>query len=251
MTSPPDVAYPLRPYSPVSRMSEVETRIREYIAENGLASGDRLPGETWFSEQLGVGRPLIREAMRGLEAVGVIEVRRGVGRFVGSFDPEAYLSQYTTQMLLYRYTERELIETRCLLEIAMAADAVGNLTDEDLVEISRLWDCIQAAAAQGENSTDADLALHRVIMSRSENRLIVAMLDAVHALAVSKMAEKVHSPERIIEDLGQHEMIVQAALARDGGAVRSALVAHFETTATRLGFEQRWRDIFSSPVPIP
>lgn len=249
MPSPSDTVYPLRPYTPVSRIDEVESRIREYISENGLEPGHRLPGEAWFCEQLGVGRPLIREAMRGLEAVGVIEVRRGVGRFVGSFDPEAYLSQYTTRMLLYRYTERELIETRCLLEIAMAADAVGNLTDDDLVEISRLWDCIQDAAAQGENSTDADLALHRVIMSRSENRLIVAMLDAVHALAVSKVAEKVHSPERIIEDLGQHEAIVQAALARDGEAVRAALVAHFETTATRLGFEQRWRDIFSAPAP--
>src|SRR5829696_5901829 len=81
-SSAPASGYPIRPFSPVSRLEEVDERIKEYIAKNELRPGDRLPGESWFASQLGVGRPLVREAMKGLEAVGVIEARKGVGRFV-------------------------------------------------------------------------------------------------------------------------------------------------------------------------
>ncbi len=245
-----DLAYPIRPYTPDSRIHEVESRIREYIANNELGPGARLPGEAWFAEQLDVGRPLIREAMKGLEAVGAIEARKGVGRFVRAFDPEAYLSNYTTRMLLASFSEQELNETRCLLEISMATDAVSRLTDDDLADIGRLWDLIQAAAAAGTSDTEADLGLHRAIMRRAENRLIVAMLDAVYALAVRREASRAHSPEKIREDLAEHAAIVEAAMSHDGRAARAALTAHFRTTATRLGFEPRWHEVFSQEPAI-
>ena len=252
MSLSPELAYPIRPYSPDSRINEVESRIREYIANNDLQPGHRLPGEAWFATQLDVGRPLIREAMKGLEAVGMIEARKGVGRFVRAFDPEAYLSNYTTRMLLSSFSEQELNETRCLLEISMATDAVSRLTDDDLVEIETFWRRIEASAAAGTSDTEADLSLHRVLMRRAENRLIVAMLDAVYALAVRRQATRTNAPDKIRQDLAEHEAIVQAALARDGRAVRTALTIHFRTTATRLGFEQRWHDVFSQePVVAP
>lgn len=235
----------LRPLAPSSRMRVVEERIRAYIAEHNLPAGARLPGEAWFAEQLQVGRPLVREAMKGLEAVGMIEARKGVGRFVSAFDPEAYLSNYTTEMLLHSFSEQELNETRCLLEISMAADATSRLTQDDMVEIRRLWERIQAAAERQEADTEADLGLHRTIMRRSENRLIVAMLDAVYALTVRRRGTVEYSAEKLQEDLAEHAAIVEAAEARDGRAVRTALVNHFRTTATRLGFEQRWHDVFA------
>jgi DNA-binding FadR family transcriptional regulator len=233
-------------------LQEVETRIREYMAANDLPSGARLPGEEWFAEQLQVGRPLIREAMKGLEAVGMIETRRGVGRFVSAFDPDVYLRTYTTEMLLASFDERELQETRCLLEITMAADATHRLTEDDLVTLRDYWAQIQAAALSGRSDTEADLGLHRTIMQRADNKLIVAMLDAVYALTMRRQ-ETGPAPDttKLEEDLAEHAAIVRAAEARDGPAVRLALVSHFRTTATRLGFEQRWHDVFTQdPVEV-
>jgi GntR family transcriptional repressor for pyruvate dehydrogenase complex len=240
----PANGYPIRPYSPVSRLEEVDERIKEYIAKNELRPGDRLPGESWFASQLGVGRPLVREAMKGLEAVGVLEARKGVGRFVRAFEAGTYLSHFTTQVLIQSFTERELIEIRCLLEIAAASDAVPRLTDDDLTEIRRLWEVIRSTAEAGGTDTAGDLGLHRVIMSRADNRFIIAMLDAVYALAVGGGGVHGYAPEKIIQDLAQHDAIVQAALARDGRAAQAALIVHFETTAERLGFVPRWRDLF-------
>ncbi len=252
MSHPPGVPHPIRSYTPTSRAQEVETRIREYITVNELPAGSRLPGEEWFAEQLQVGRPLIREAMKGLEAVGMIEARRGVGRFVSSFDPDAYLRTYTTEMLLQSFDERELQETRCLLEITMAADATYRLTAEDLAQIQLYWERIQAAANEGRSDTESDLGLHRTIMQRADNRLIVSMLDAVYALSKRRQQDGVpYDEHKLREDVAEHAEIVRAAEARDGPAVRRALVNHFRTTATRLGFEQRWHDVFTQdPVEV-
>jgi DNA-binding FadR family transcriptional regulator len=174
----------------------------------------------------------------------VIEARKGVGRFVRAFEAGAYLNHFTTQVLIQSFSERELLEIRCLLEIAAASDAVQRLTDDDLDEIRRLWEVIRTTAEAGLTDSAGDLGLHRVIMSRADNRFIVAMLDAVYALAVEG-GPRGYAPEKIIQDLAQHEAIVQAALRRDGRAAQAALMVHFETTAERLGFVPRWRELFS------
>lgn len=253
MSQPPGVPHPLRPYAPTSRGQEVEVRIREYIVNNDLPPGARLPGEEWFALQLQVGRPLIREAMKGLEALGMIEARRGVGRFVSAFDPDAYLRTYTAEMLLKSFDEREIQETRCLLEITMAADATRRLTDDDLQTLRGFWDQIQTAALTGQSDTEADIGLHRTIMQRADNRLVVSMLDAVYALTKRRQADEppLYDARKLEEDLAEHAAIVQAAESRDGPAVRTALVNHFRTTASRLGFEQRWHDVFTQePVEV-
>ncbi|MGH2560459.1 MAG: FadR/GntR family transcriptional regulator [Thermomicrobiales bacterium] len=237
------VDYQIRPLSTVSRQEEVATRIKEYIEENGLRPGDRVPGEAWFAEQLGVGRPLIREALKGLEAVGAVEARKGVGRFVGTFEAESYLRHFTTEVLIHSFSERELTEARCVLEIAAVGEAVERLTDEDLTEIRRLFESMRESAARGERNTDGDLGMHRVIMGRIDNRFFAAMLDAIYALAVARVAEN-YSSEKVQQDLAEHEAIMRAVVARDGPAARRALMAHFETTAQRLGFAPRWRDLF-------
>lgn len=247
--SAPADASALRPFSPASRLEEVDVRIKEYIAANELLPGDRLPAEAWFAAQLGVGRPLVREAFKGLEAVGVIEARKGVGRFVRAFEAGSYLSHFTTQVLIESFSEREIIETRCLLEIAAVGDAVERLTDDDCAEIRRLWARMSSSAAVGESDTASDLGLHRVIMCRADNRFIVTMLDAVYALAIRRNADDGYGTEQLTEDSAQHEAIVRAALARDGRAARAALIAHFETTAVRLGFVPSWRNLSAREGP--
>jgi GntR family transcriptional repressor for pyruvate dehydrogenase complex len=252
MSTPTDYPSALRPYSPNSRISEVEARIRAYITDNNLQPGQRLPGEEWFAEQLQVGRPLVREALKGMEAVGRIETRRGVGRFVASFDPEAYLQNYTTEMLVQQFSEQEIQETRCLLEITMAADATSRLTGDDLTQLRSYYAALEVAVTEGRTDLDADLGLHRTIMQRSENRLIVAMLDAVYALSKQRQeAGRMGTLSGLHEDLREHAAILRAAEARDGPGVRQALIDHFRTTATRLGFEQRWHEVFAQePVEV-
>jgi DNA-binding FadR family transcriptional regulator len=240
----------IRPLTSVSRQEQVAARIKEYIEENELRAGDRLPGESWFASALGVGRPLVREALKGLEAVGAVEARKGVGRFVGAFEAGAYVRHFTTDVLVQSFTERELTETRCLLEIAAVSEAVDRLTAEDVAEIQRLLEQMRQRMVKGQPYTDEDIGIHRVIMARTGNRFIAAMLDAVYAIGIARVAPGGDSAENRRMDLEEHEAIVTAVSARDGAAARAALMRQFETTAKRLGFIPRWREVFKQELGV-
>ena len=134
---------------------------------------------------MGVGRPLIREALRGLEAIGLIETRKGVGRFVRAFEVESYLGHFTSDFLVRSFSEKDLAETRCLLEIAAVSGAVEQLTDEDCVQIQDNLEDMRASFEEGVVDTEADLGMHRVIMTRADNTIIAALLDAVYSLTIA------------------------------------------------------------------
>lgn len=234
----------IRPIETVSLVPEVHTRLQEYIVANDLQPGDRLPSEAWLASQMGVGRPLMREALRGLEAVGLIETRKGVGRFVRAFEVESYLGHFTADFLVRSFSEKDLAETRCLLEIASVSGAVEQLTDEDCERILGFLGDMRASFEKGVTDTDADLGMHRVIMSRADNTIIAALLDAVYSLTIAGGARLMRSQERGLQDLQEHEAIAAAAIRRDGPAARDALIAHFETTSSRLGFRPLWRNVY-------
>jgi GntR family transcriptional repressor for pyruvate dehydrogenase complex len=245
---------PLAALSRTSVHDGVRERLKAYISGSGLQPGDRLPGEEVLAAQLRVGRPAVREALRALEAVGAIVTRKGVGRFVGSFVPESYVRNFTTESLIASFSERELMETRCLLEIAAIPQAVARLTEDDLTEIERLLEEMRQHVASGEPYTAEDLGMHRVIMRHVDNRLIAAMLDAVYALTTARVertdwAEAPERPERSRVDLAEHIALAEAVLARDGALAQRRLMAHFATTARRLGFAPAWQSLFGEEVP--
>ena len=234
----------IRPIESVSLVAEVHTRLQEYIVENNLQPGDRLPSEAWLASQMGVGRPLIREALSGLEAVGLIETRKGVGRFVRAFAVESYLGHFTSDFLIRSFSVKDLAETRCLLEIAAVSGAVEQLTDEDCDQIRGFIDEMRKSLDEGRSDTDADIGMHRVIMSRADNTIIAALLDAVYSLTIAGGADAQPAYERSKQDLVEHEAIAIAAIRRDGPAAREALIAHFETTSSRIGFRPLWRNVY-------
>jgi DNA-binding FadR family transcriptional regulator len=226
---------------------DIRDRLKQYISDNGLQPGDRLPGEEMFAAQLGVGRPAVREALRALEAVGAIETRKGVGRFVGSFAAESYVRNFTTESLLQSFNHVELTEARCILEISAIPQAVESLTDDDLDEIRDLLERMRRRVAGGEPYTNEDLGMHRVIMRHVDNRLIAAMLDAVYALAVAHGGHPEGlSQERSAIDLAEHSALAEAVLQRDGHLAQQRLMAHFDSTARRLGFRPTWHLLFGS-----
>jgi GntR family transcriptional repressor for pyruvate dehydrogenase complex len=234
----------IRPIETVSLVNEVHTRLQEYIVENNLQPGDRLPSEAWLAQQMGVGRPLIREALSGLEAVGLIETRKGVGRFVKARAVESYLGHVTSDFLIRSFSMKDLAETRCLLEIAVVSGAVEQLTDEDCDQILAFLDAMRASSEDGSSNTDADIGMHRVIMSRADNTLIAALLDAVYSLSANRGSDAISFVDRTRQDLAEHEAIAAAAIRRDGPAAREALIAHFETTSSRIGFRPLWRNVY-------
>lgn len=244
----------MTPLPSASRLAMATDQIRKYIRDQGLRPGDRLASEEWFASELQVGRPVVREAFKGLEALGIVESQQGVGRFVRAFEPRNYLREVAIGGLLGIIDERELMESRCLLEIATIASAVPNLTADDHAELRRLLECMRARLSTRSIPTEEDFALHRLISSRGPNRLIIAMIDALDALAAQRPAPEISASDALSarrQDLREHEAIVDAVIAGDGARARDVLMAHFDTTAERLSFTPVWRFFGPSGVPAP
>jgi GntR family transcriptional repressor for pyruvate dehydrogenase complex len=228
---------------------DIRTQISGFIRSNGLQPGDRLPGEEQLAAELGVGRPAVREALRALEAVGAIETRKGVGRFVGSFEADTYIRNFTSESLIASFTELEIAETRCLLEISSIPQAVDRLTGADLDEIRALLDGMRIKVEAGIHHIDEDLGMHRVIMRHTENRLIATMLDAVYALLSGRAGSETWSTqpeqrERANIDFAEHTRLAEAVFAREGRLAQRRLIEHFDTTAQRQGFNRSWHLLY-------
>jgi DNA-binding FadR family transcriptional regulator len=220
----------------------VQEHIRLHIQREQLRPGDRLPSEETLAASLGVGRPVVREAMKGLEAIGVVEIKPGSGTFVDQFDPYVYVQHFTRDLLVEGLSLRELSEVRCLVEVAFIRDAVERLTEDDLAELRALWAKMETHALTHSPYIEDDFRIHRHIFRHVENRLIDAMLDALYALHL--VLDPVEFPDEVIErDLAAHRELVEAVLARDGAAARRSLSRHFEVVAKRQGFSPAWRQL--------
>ena len=227
---------------------EIQLRIRRYIAEQQLQPGDRLPGEEALSVQLGVGRPALREALKGLEAVGMIESRRGAGNYVAQFDPARYMEYFAGTALVEALSVQELTEVRSLLEVAWVKDAVTRLTPEDIDELKAAWLKMQAHAAEKQPYRWDDFDIHRIIMRHVPNRLIPAILDALFTLYEFHPVVRPFRFEQVRLDLEQHEMLINAVIAGDGEAAQKALIISFDKAAYNLGFAIGWGDLTRHPA---
>jgi GntR family transcriptional repressor for pyruvate dehydrogenase complex len=227
---------------------EIQLRIRRYIAEQQLQPGDRLPGEEALSVQLGVGRPALREALKGLEAVGLVESRRGAGNFVAQFDPARYMEYFAGTALAEALSVPELTEVRSLLEVAWVKDAVIRLTPDDIEELKAAWEKMKAHAAEKQPYRWDDFDIHRIIMRHVPNRLIPAILDALFTLYEFHPVSRSFRAEQVQLDLEQHEMLINAVIAGDGEAAQEALIISFDKAATNFGFAIGWGDLTRHPA---
>ena len=172
-------------FAPVLKQSlsdKLAQRIREMIQKGEYTQGDRLPPIMEMAKGFGVGHPTIREALKKLETMGVVEIRHGSGVYVSRSEevlvlasPD-YSGEVTKKLLL------DLINTRMPLEIMSVAEAMKHATLEDLVEMRRLL------TSAGQNLTndvvlnEVNMGFHRQIALASGNTVLLQLLDVLHDL---------------------------------------------------------------------
>jgi DNA-binding FadR family transcriptional regulator len=220
---------------------EAIAKIREMIVSGQWRPGDRLPREADLALQLGLSRNSLREAVRALALVRVLEVRQGDGTYVSSLEPDLLLetTSFVTH-LLQDHTVLELFEVRRLLEPAAAALAAVRMNDEARAALQAELDRM-AAAADVEELVDADMAFHSVIAGAAGNAVLGALLDA---LATRTMRARLwrgqtdeHAPGVTV---AEHERIYEAISSRDPELTRALAAAHIATG--ELWLRQRLQD---------
>ncbi|MEK1890937.1 MAG: FadR/GntR family transcriptional regulator [Phyllobacterium sp.] len=209
----------------------VQESLRAYIDDNGLQAGAPLPPESDLAQQLGVSRNSVREGIKALESVGVLESRRGVGVFVKAFSFEPLLDNLAYGLGGALRQVEEVLEIRRTLEVGLIGKTLQLITDEDIQELRRVVARMRVHAERNEAFVDEDRLFHRLLFRCQGNETLVRVIE-VFWLAFYKASDFVNlentDPMRTWRD---HEAIVDAVEAKNLEDARSRLDSHYEGIA--------------------
>jgi DNA-binding FadR family transcriptional regulator len=216
----------------------LQDQIKDLILRLDMSSGDALPTEAELAARLNVGRNSVREAIKALQAVGIVEVRRGLGMYVGRMSFGALVDELTfhTRITLRdgRRGLAELTEVREALESGLAQRMITREQGPDLGELSQVLTTMAAEAEAGGISPGVDRLFHEALFRPLGNtlvsRLLGAFWDTYHRIE-HELAPVEELPMVILE---QHRAIHQAIAAADPTATAAAMAAHFAGVRRRL-----------------
>ncbi len=207
------------------------TELQRAFLQRGLKVGERLPPERELAKQLSVGRSSLREAMQGLQTMGLVEVRRGVGTFFTSEPGKWLLSPLKFARTPSRRLFGELIEARRLVEVRLAERAAECATEKD---IARLRDAAQnRATARPGQYVERGIGFHLAVAAAAHHTVLASMLNAVFHLyfdvleSLDPAAQDREAAFRAGQQ-GGHDEILRMIEARDPQGAAEAMRAHLE-----------------------
>jgi GntR family transcriptional repressor for pyruvate dehydrogenase complex len=205
---------------------EIVRQIKGMIGEGRLKSGDQLPPERDLAEKFLVSRTSVREALRALESVGLIEIRPGEGTFVREVSVDALVEPLALVLLSQREMIGELFEARRLLEPAIAGLAARRATREEVQEMERILDEQAKEIAAGNTGLAQDAAFHAAIGTAAHNRAITRIVHAVMDLLAQSREEAISTPGRPTRSHEDHRRVLDAIRSGNPAAAERAMLDH-------------------------
>ncbi|GAA3668610.1 FadR/GntR family transcriptional regulator [Microbacterium marinilacus] len=206
---------------------EAILKIKGMIVSGELGPGDRLPPEKELSDKLGLSRSSLREAVKALEVIRVLDVRRGDGTYVTSLQPQLLLEAMSFVVDLHQDDSiLEILAVRRILEPKAAALASGAIADDQL-------DGIEALIAALEDDADIeglvahDIEFHSRIAQSSGNAYLANLIDSLSSHTVrARVWRGITQGGSVERTLDEHRAIVQALRQRDGELAEALMIAH-------------------------
>ncbi|MCI1915131.1 MAG: FadR family transcriptional regulator [Bifidobacteriaceae bacterium] len=229
-----EVPEPLR----ASKQDQIRYAIQKYILDHSLQPGDTLPSETELCKELGVGRNALREAMKALEAVDIVEIRHGFGTYVGSRNlkvVEDGLTFRSAQTAGDDFSElRNILQVREALEAGLSEDLVAAMTPEDVDALEDIVTKMEEKAKNGTLFPELDAEFHRTMYATLNNGLVTELIG-VFWRVFTKFDPLLDGPQyTAAEAAGWHRSIVAALRKRDATELAQAIRVHFSGIRSRL-----------------
>jgi GntR family transcriptional repressor for pyruvate dehydrogenase complex len=206
---------------------EVAKQIERLIL-NKLQPGDKLPSERELAETLQVSRSSIRDAIRGLELMGLVEPRQGAGTIVREISAESLVNPFANVLKHRKELVGELLDFRKMLEPPLAARAAKNASSDEIEEMEEILRRQQVTLARGEASIDEDAEFHYSIALASGNSVVLKVLDIVMDLLRETRERSLQLKGRPQKSLAGHRRILTAIKRHDADAAKSAMRRHIE-----------------------
>lgn len=211
---------------------EVAQQIQTRILEGSFKTGDRLPPERLFAQELGVSRSSLREAIQKLESRGMLSSRQGGGTFVtASFDADM-VDPWLVAIGGQPGLQEDVFDFREMLEIQAAMWAAERSTPADHERLRRAYQYLDECYGQSQRNSqiDADVAFHQAIAEAAHNLLLghlnANLLRLLHEHVRSNISAMQVTPAVAAQLMAQHRAMLDAVLAGDGAAAAQAVRQH-------------------------
>jgi GntR family transcriptional regulator, transcriptional repressor for pyruvate dehydrogenase complex len=206
---------------------EVAKQIERLILRD-LSPGDKLPAERELAEMLGVSRSSIRDAIRRLELMGLVQPRQGAGTVVQEISPEALVTPLSNVIANKRQMVGELLDFRKMLEPHLAARAAKHASAGEIAEMEAILRRQDRKVRQGEAAIEEDSEFHYSIAMASGNSVVLKVLDVVMDMLRETRARSLQIGGRPQKSFAGHRKILAAIKRGDAEAAESAMRQHIE-----------------------
>ncbi len=226
----PSLANALRPVVDHSLNTAIVDRLKDFILREKLRPGDKLPTEGVLSERLQVSRSAVREAMRGLEALGMVEARQGSGRVVREFNFDAIMDSLSYGMVFNDHTVFQVTEVRKALDAFFVEQVVARATEADLADLDALVTEIEAKVKAGKLYEDEDFRFHKRFFEIAGNPLALQLFRITWEVRMSTSVPLTARPPKTRSELLIHTDIARSIRARNVEQARLAVLRHYGYT---------------------
>ncbi len=207
---------------------QISAEILELLRQKELKAGDRLPPERELAEMLQVSRPSLREALRALSIMKVIEVRQGDGTYVSALRPEELVEHLEFVFMLDDSTLLQLFEARKIVETGNVALAAARITAGELAELRASLLAAEAVVDDPQAFMLADIELHELITRAARNPLLERFMTSIGMLSRASRGKTAQLPGVTADTIAHHRRIVAALEAHDPQAAAAAMLEHLE-----------------------
>jgi GntR family transcriptional regulator, transcriptional repressor for pyruvate dehydrogenase complex len=210
-----------------SGLSEkIANRLLTLIREKQLRPGDRLPPERALALMMKVSRPSLREALRALQLMNIVENRQGSGNYIASLEPAQLVEHLDIVFALDDSTYHDLFQARRILETGIAETAALNITDEEVALMEKSIERAGKLIGDPDAFLEADMELHNLIVKAAKNRILPAFMQSINKISVlsrRRTGEDIEVRRRTVKD---HRAIVAALKERDPQKAKRAMMQH-------------------------
>lgn len=206
----------------------VVSQIHELIKEGRLKAGDQLPSERELAETFKVSRTSVREALRALEAQGLMVTRTGMGTFVADLPTESLVELLAKLLIEAKDALADIFEMRKLIEPQIAALAAERASKRDIERMREILRGQREQISQGVMAVEADAEFHFSIGQATQNQALQKLVSGLMELLSHSREESLQTPGRSAASLASHIRILSAIEDHDKVRARKAMLHHIE-----------------------
>lgn len=223
---------------------EIQNIVKRYIIDHRFRPGDVLPGEGELARQMGISRPSLREAMKVLQTIGVVETRHGSGTYVGSLSLDPFADGMAFQILIAAQHDQgppqdllDIIEIREVIETTKVRQVIGRHSKEQLEHLRQLCEEMEMLEVGGGAFGDLDMQFHRALYEPIDSHVYDEFIKAFWK--ISNLTIRPYADRFTRDANAEHRAIVDAIVGQDARGAGDAMSAHILNIGNdlRKGFD--------------